>query len=597
MPPDSDDLLSSRQPDADPDHDGLELGLSHHRAGRLSEAETIYRQILDDNPAHPHALHYLGLICLQKGHPERATVLIDQAIRLCPGQAVFVSNRGVVTAALGQRDEAAVFYREALALAPDYADAHNNLGNVLDEQQQFEAALRHYRRALELNPEFGDALFNQARLLERMGLVSEAIACYRRAFERTPADAGVAMRLGNLLKQTCQHAEAAACFERAVVLAPDDINARFNLAYTYDAQNRFVEARAMYESALALRSDAHVHTNLAFTLMSLSLYDEAEEHYREAIRLKPTLSEAHHQLGMLRLRQGDFHEGWRLYEHRTMTTTGPHHYLPLAFPEWRGEPLQGKRILLAREQGVGDQIQFIRYAAVLQQMGAIVDAWVHEELVDLCRGATGVTCVLGEPPTQGYDYWCRLMSVPSRLPAEAPIPAGAPYLFPDPLKRDEWRTRLRGRSGSRRKIGLVWSGNPQHRLDAFRSLSLSTLAPLAELPGLAWYAIQKGATQAQLSGLAHRWPVQALGDALLDYSDTAALMDSLDLVITVDTSVAHLAGALGKPVWVLLAANSDWRWMRERSDSPWYPSARLFRQTILGEWGDVVDALKSALEL
>jgi hypothetical protein len=202
---------------------------------------------------------------------------------------------------------------------------------------------------------------------------------------------------------------------------------------------------------------------------------------------------------------------------------------------------------------------------------------------------------LGQPPSAGYDYWCRLMSVPAVLPASTPIPTTVPYLFADRARASDWSARLQAIAGGTRKIGLVWAGNPAHHFDAFRSVPLRTLAPLGELPGISWCALQKGPAQNEIASASPDWPIHSLGDELHDFAASAALIDALDLVITVDTSIAHLAGALGKPVWILLAAQPDWRWMLHRTDSVWYPTARLFRQETLGEWGDVVTRLRQAL--
>ncbi|MFL9998000.1 tetratricopeptide repeat protein [Paraburkholderia sediminicola] len=572
----------------------LNEGLMHHRAGRLGEAEAAYLQLLDTDPLNAHALHYLGVLSLQRGELASAADLIDQAIRLMPKEAVFLGNRGLTAARLSDPVTAAAFYRKALALAPNFANAHNNLGNALLVLRQFDEAESHYRKALELEPRFTDALLNLGRLLETVSRREEAITCYRHAARLVPDDVRPVIKAGTLLNHARRYAEAAVCFEQAVVREPKHLYALFQLAYAYESQHRFDDALTLYRRALALSPDSAVlHNNIGCALVGLARYDEADESFRQAIRLDPALSESHDQLGMSFLRRGDFLQGWDLFEHRKTTAAGLRNYRRPAFAEWQGEPLAGKRLLLVREQGVGDQIQFIRFAPVLEQLGATIDAWVAPELAELCRCMPGINQVLTEAPVQEYDYWCHVMSVPSRLRI-SPIPC-APYMFADRTRADIWRASTNRLAGDARKVGLVWAGNPDHYYDAFRSLRLSALEPLAEVPGNAWFAIQKGPAQAELAGVAQHWPIHVSADELQDFADTAALIENLDLVITVDTSVAHLAGALGKPVWVLLAAQPDFRWMMSRSDSLWYRSARLFRQTTLGEWTDVVAEVGAAL--
>jgi tetratricopeptide (TPR) repeat protein len=338
-----------------------------------------------------------------------------------------------------------------------------------------------------------------------------------------------------------------------------------------------------------------LHNNVAFTLTCMSRYDEADAHLRRAIELMPDLSNAYKLLGMSLLRRGHFREGWSCYEHRKTTPSGRREYPTFSMPEWRGEPLSGKRIVLTREQGAGDQLHFIRYADALHDLGASVDVWTTSELAPLFARMRGVNEVLTESLQEGgYDYYCPMMSVPAWLADDA-IPNEVPYLSADAAQVALWRARLDAAAGTDRKVGLVWAGNPQHYLDVYRSARLAALEPLASVEGIAWFALQKGAAEAQLDGCAHRWPICALGQSLDSFDATAAVIESLDLVITVDTSVAHLAGALGKPVWVMLPKQADWRWMISGDTSPWYPTARLFRQQVLGDWKPVIEAVRDAL--
>jgi tetratricopeptide (TPR) repeat protein len=572
----------------------LNQSFALHQRGRLEEAEAGYRQ-LRAVVVFPLASYYLGLLCLQRANAIEAAKHFDAALAVSPDNAAWLNDRGIAAVAMHDHAGAADFYRRALTIAPDFALAHCNLGNALRHAGQYDEAIDHYGRALDLEPGLIEAALHRGAAFEVLARNDDAIACFLHAATIADADVRPFIRLGNLLNGARRHHEAAAYFERAVRIKPRNVDSLFGLAYAYDAQRQFGQAIDFYRQAVALQPDsADLHNNLAYSLTCIARYDEADAHFTRAIELKPTLSEAHQQLAMSALRRGNFKDGWRGYEHRKTTASGLRSYQPLAFREWRGEPVAGKRFLLAREQGAGDQLQFVRYAAVLRALGATVDVWTTPELAGLFSRATGVTRVLTDAPQDGYDFWCRVMSVPNYLD-DASIPASTPYLFADSDAAHAWRLRLSSIAGAKKKVGLVWAGNPQHHLDALRSVTLATLKPFATVPDVEWFAIQKGDAQRQLADVAGRWPINALGPQLETFDITAAALDALDLVVTVDTSVAHLAGAMGKPVWVLLAAQSDWRWMLSRPDSLWYPGARLFRQTVLGDWTDVVASVRAAL--
>ncbi|PVX97959.1 tetratricopeptide repeat protein [Paraburkholderia unamae] len=579
----------------------VDAGLAYHRAGRIDDASDLYESALDAQPDHPGALHYLGVIALGRDDLAQAAALIDRALTQAPDNAEYQANRGVVAARQGDHTGAAAWQRKALAIAPDFANAHNNLGNALMELGDRADAAQHYRRARALEPNSAHFAFNLGRALEAAGQKADALEEFRAAAALDPRDPNTLIHMGRLLRGMEKHAEAAACFEPVIARDPDNVLALFELGYAYDAMHRYEEAIPLYRRAIELKPDgAGVINNLAFALTALARYDEAEVEYRRALELNPGLPESGFQLGMLMLRREDYADGWPLFENRKITTIGKPNYPKRPGAEWQGEPLAGKRFLICREQGVGDQIQFVRYAGLLAQMGAQVDAWVAPELATLAATVPGVARVLDAAPsdeafTSEYDYRCDVMSLPLKFPGR-PIHAATPYMRADPVQAVAWRARVNALSGAaRRRIGLVWAGNPRHHFDAFRSVPLESLLPLAELTGNAWFAIQKGQGAAQLARVAGRWPMDALGDDLHDFAATAALIAALDLVITVDTSVAHLAGALGKPVWVLLAAQPDWRWGKDRVDSVWYPSARVFRQSTLGDWSGVVAQVQAAL--
>nr|WP_103702215.1 tetratricopeptide repeat protein [Paraburkholderia eburnea] len=579
----------------------VEAGLAEHREGRTDAAHALYQRALACDPGCAAALHYLGVLAMGRDDLAGAASLMDRALALAPRDAECLSNRGVAAARLNDQSGAAVFQRKAIEQAPGFANAHNNLGNALMELADLAGAQHHYRQARALDPQSAHFAFNLGRALEKANRPDEAIAQYREARALGADDTPTLMSLGRLLRAAKEPAQAAVCFERVVAREPDNASAHFELGYVYDAMHRYEEAIPLYQRAAQLQPyAAGAVNNLAFAYTALARYDEAEVHYRRALELNPGLPESQFQLGMLLLRREAYAEGWPLFENRKTTSVGRPNYRKLPCAEWQGEPLAGKRLLIAREQGVGDQIQFVRYAGLAAAMGARVDAWVAPELASLAATVPGVARVLDAAPSDeviaaNYDYWCDVMSLPRKFPGR-PIYAATPYMHADAAQAGAWRERVATLSpGAHRRIGLVWAGNPRHHFDAFRSVPLTTLLPLAALEGNSWFAIQKGPGATQLADVAGRWPLHAIGDELHDFASTAALIENLDLVITVDTSVAHLAGALGKPVWVLLAAQPDWRWGMGREDSVWYPSARVFRQTTLGDWSGVLAALQQAL--
>lgn len=568
-----------------------------HSAGQLDRAEQAYRAILDVQPDDANTFYMLGVLYLQRTDVERAIECFDTSLALRPEDADCLNDRGIAALSRGDNEGAADFFQRAVECAPQDALARCNLGKALRRLSKPEDALSSFQRALALDHNLFEAALGSGDVLEVLSRPHDAVAAYEYAARYAPDDLRVLLGLGLTLNAVRRHAEAQACFERALQKEPENVHALFGIAFATDGQLKFEDALVRYQRALeALPDSPTLHNNIAFTLTCMSRYDEADRHLRRAIELTPDLSNAYKLLGMSELRRGNFRKGWEYYEHRKTTPSGLRDYPKLDRPQWRGEPVEGKRFLLTREQGSGDQLQFVRYANVLHDLGATVDVWTSKELAPLFARMRGVNEVLTEfRPGSAYDYYCPMMSVPAWLHDDT-IPNTVPYLSADETQVAAWRARLEQAAGSSKKIGLVWAGNPDHYLDVYRSARLAALEPLASIDGLAWFALQKGPEETQLDGVAHRWPICALGQLLDSFHSTAAVIQSLDLVITVDTSVAHLAGALGKPVWVMLPKQADWRWMMSGETTPWYPGARLFRQEVLGDWSPVVEALRSALE-
>ncbi|MFM0235493.1 tetratricopeptide repeat protein [Paraburkholderia sediminicola] len=573
----------------------IEAALEAHQAGRLDAAEPFYREALALAPTHAKTLHYFGVLQHQRGDHGFAAELMSEALKLDRTDAACWSNRGLVAAALGHREEAMICYDQALQLQPDFADARNNFGVALQAQGSFEVAIEQYRLALAVNPSLVDAHLNLGTALNKLGHYDEALACYQNALAFDPQSAETHFNMGNAYNAQGDHAAAIASFERALALRGDYAEAHINLGSLIGKLGDYAGAESQYRRAVALKPNPTNLVCLGGSLGAQGRLDEEEGFYRHALALDPNYADAHQNLAWLLLKRGDYKQGWAEFAKRWRKSD----YEAVAVPgvaEWHGEPLDGRRLLLVGEQGFGDHFQFLRFARVLEKLGATVDLCVREPLLPLVERIPGVHHAFSGSPHGQYDFWVPLMSVPSCVGTElSTIPADVPYMFADKAKVKTWRKRADAAGKAKRKVGLVWSGSPTFGNDRYRSMALAALSPLSELDDVAWYALQKGAAHDQLADAPEAFRTHDFTADLKSFDDTAALIMNLDLVIAVDTGVAHLAAALGKPVWVLLPANSDWRWLEERSDSPWYPAMKLFRQTRLGDWAPVVERVSEEL--
>ncbi|RQH05993.1 tetratricopeptide repeat protein [Paraburkholderia dinghuensis] len=604
--------------------------LDAHRAGRLDEAQAIYRDILALDPAHTDALHYYGVARHQLGDHEGALALMDSALQLASDNAILWSNRGLAVRALGRTSYAIRCLREALRLEPGFADAHNNLGITLQETGADEEALDHYRMALTLDPAFVNARVNAGIALVKLGRPDEALAHYREALAQAPHDTDVHFNLGNAYLARGDYDAAIERLRVVVGQRPAHADAWANLGTALGRAGDYRGAEACYREAVALKPNAANLVSLGASLGAQGRNDEEAPYYRRALELDPEQADARQNLVWLMLKRGEYREGWAEYAKRwracdysSFDIEGLH--------EWRGEPLDGKRVLLIHEQGFGDQIQFVRYATMLHARGATVDVCSTPPVLRLAQSVRGVRRAWTGEPEGDYDFWVYMMSMPSCVGTELDtIPAEVPYLFARPADIEAWRPRVQAamfdglsraaasvsrhateaarrtsptRAGTKprkpaghRNVGLVWAGNPGFYNDHNRSVALADLRPVLESERITWFSLQKGdAARAQIASLGGEIVIHDFSTDLHDFADTAALIMNLDLVIAVDTAVAHLAGALGKPVWILVPVNGEWRWLEKRADSPWYPTARLFRQHALGDWRGAIESLRDAL--
>ena len=584
----------------------LEIGLRHHQSGRLAEAKASYSQALTLEPGHAEALHLLGLIAHQVGQNDVSVETIIKAIRRAPKVALYRCSLANALKALGRLDEASRAYAQAIQLEPDFAEAHYNLAIVLRAMGRIDDAIRACETAVVLKPELAEAHDILGAMLLARGRRDEACAAFRRAIRAKPDAAEIHANLGIALQEAGRPDEALAAYDTAIRINPDYAEAHTNRGNVCKALGRLDDAASAHRMAIWIKPDcAEARFNLGNTLKALGRSDEAIDAYEEAIHVRPDFAEARFNHSMELLLAGDFDRGWAEYEWRLDEAC--QHLAPRTFsrPRWRGENLRGRRILLHAEQGLGDTIQFCRYASLVAARGGCVTLEVPKLLVGLLSGLAGVTQLIAAGSAlPAFDVHCPLMSLPlvfgTRL---ATIPAPIPYLTAKPDRVVRWRNRL-GPS-TRLRVGLVWSGGLRPDQPELREVNERRNIPLRMLgrlnhPGIDFVSLQKG-EPAESEGLALKdiiWPAGNFYNAapqIGDFEDTAALIETLDLVISVDTSTAHLAAAMGKPVWLLNRFDSCWRWLEHRDDSPWYPTLRLFRQTAAGDWPGVMERVAGAL--
>jgi len=591
----------------------LDQAVAYHRAGQLDQAERLYQQILQADPQHADALHLLGVVSSQSGKYAAAIDYITRAIGVNPRVAAFHSNLGIAYRELKRLDDAVACWRRALDLDPNFADAYSNLGCTLKDQGKLEEAGACCQRAIQCQPNHAMGHNNLGNVLLEMGNVEEAVACYQRALQLRPRYAEAHNNLGNALAKQDRLSEAMACYRRALEIQPNSASAHNNLGRALKDQGELEEAEAWFRRALELKpGSAESHNNLGNTLRELGRFDEALACFGRALGLEPNYANAHMNRSLVWLQTGDFERGWPEYEWRLRTKEWA--LRPFAQPQWDGSSLAGKSILLHAEQGLGDTIQFVRYASLLRDRGATVILECQRPLVRLLAGCPGVDQLIAQGdslPT--FDTHAPLMSLPGTLGTHLEnLPANIPYLQAAPELVEAWQDRLvrldglidagaaNDRcSGDLYKIGIAWRGNPKFPGDRSRSIPLECFAALADVPGVCLISLQKGSGSDELAAVRDRFRVvdlaSDLDEAAGPFMDTAAVMMSLDLVVTCDSAPAHLAGALGVPVWLALSHVPDWRWLLDRPDSPWYPTARLFRQKTRGDWEGAFQEIQSAL--
>lgn len=506
--------------------EALTTALQHHQAGQFAEAQRLYQVVLQQQPNHPNALYFLGLLAHQTGQLPTAIELYQAAIAAQPDYAEAHVNLGAALQQQGRTEAAIGHYQAALRANPNNANAHINLGVTLQQQGRLEAAIGRFQKAIQLNPNLVEAYSNLGHVLKEMGELEQAITQYQTALQRQPNDPDIYRDLGDVLQDVGRFDEAIGLYDRALALNPNHVTVRGS------------RIRALLIS-------------------------------------------------------GNLQQGFAEYDPWRLGLSSQARSFPQ--PAWQGEALEGKSILLYPEAGagLGDTLQFVRYAPLVAERGGRVIIECQEPLLRLLRRVEGIEKVVvtgGALPT--FDVQASLLSLPHILGTTLEtIPNAIPYLAAS--KRPSFHIPVP--ENTHLKVGLVWGGNPEHLQDRDRSCPLQEFQAFLQLPGIAFYSLQKGAHRSELTNLSEGSIVD-LSDRLGDFADTATAIAQLDQVITVDTAVAHLAGAMGKSVWILLAFAPDWRWLMNRTDSPWYPTARLFRQPRRQDWASVCNQVATALQ-
>lgn len=551
-------------------NDQLAKAVALHRDGRLDEAAALYRTILDGVPRHADARHLLGLIRHQQGDHAGALADIDAAIALAENVPMYHANRSRVLTALDRHPDALGAAERAVALEPDNAETLSDLAGALLRLDRALEALTAAERAVQLAPALDAARRNLALarfevgfLAQEAGDLDAADALYRGALELDPERIEALVNLGNVFRLRYRVADAALCYEAALAKGCALPEVFGNLGVIRQEMGDTAAAISCYDRALAAEPDnPEIRRNRAQALLKI----------------------------------GRFAEGWREFEWRWQTAHFSHFRRDWVKPRWTGELLRGETVLVHAEQGFGDSLQFARYLPMAAERGAKVIVECPQPLMSLLTNVRGVTEVFEYgAATPEHDYQIPMMSLPGALATElSNIPADVPYLIPTDAARAKWRKKIA--SGDGRRVGLVWKGSANHQRNDWRSPGLAAFLPLIELEGITWFSLQKDDEAADLAGMGLAGRITALGADLEDFSDTAAAIECLDLVISPDTAVAHLAGALARPVWLILPFASEWRWLEQRSDSPWYPTMRLFRQAAYGDWASAVQAMAMVLK-
>jgi len=574
-----------------------DLGETSWLLGKQSEAVQSYHDAISLDPNDLDTTQRLAQILHEKGELDEAGRLYQRVVEKHPDAVEAHYNLGRIRRRCGHIDAAVECYRSAASLRPASPDIHFNLAAVLYDSGQFVESARSYQKVISLQPGDAEAHYSLGVVLQELGDFNSATDSYLRALALKPAFPNALSNLGSTYMELGDLESAEDYLRQCIAIAPQNVNAHCNLGNVLQKKGETLSAIESFRNALTL-DPRHVSTlcNFGFVLDFLGEIDGAAQCYQLALAIEPGYDLARFSISTHLLASGDLASGWREYEARWGTREFRAAKRNFTQPQWHGEAIRGSRIFIYSEQGFGDTLQFVRFVLMVANLGAEVVFEVQPSLFRLLSNLHPSVRVLSAGTALddvAFDWQCPLLSLPLALSIElSNIPTTIPYLRPEPSETRHWNARL---AADGLRIGLVWSGNPKHTRDSQRSISLDRLLPLIGSHRATFYCLQKGPAAQQCASISVALQMVNLDEHIRDFADTAAIVANLDLLISVDTAVAHLAAAMGKPVWILLHNAPDWRWLRNRTDSPWYPTVRLFRQSKAGDWDGVLRQVQHEL--
>jgi tetratricopeptide (TPR) repeat protein len=569
-----------------------------HQAKQWRQAAECYQQVLTTDPQHANSLHLLGLVYAEQQQLTKALELVGKALSIAPYNPIFYCNRAQIYRRLNQPEQAIQDYQQALLFAPRRAETYTALAETYLAINRSQEAILQYLYACYLNPQQPVSTHHHlGNAFLARGHLDAAVLAYEKALTLNPQSVETLSNLGVIYAELHQLDRAVAYHRQAININPHYADGYINLGLALSQQNAFAEAEEAYQQALKLnpQQQSVIQCNRGLNYQAQGEWQNAQDCFTQSLNVDSNNAKARFNLATLALLQGDLAQGWAEYEARFNLNNPNHPVLKTTQPNWQGEDLQGKTLLVYCEQGLGDTLQFIRYLPLLKQRGARLLLQTQPALISFLATQTQLgieQCFAMGQTLPAYDYYVPLMSLPQRFQTQVDnIPAANGYLQV-PVQHS---LALPAANASLR-VGLVWAGNPQHKNNHRRSISLKSLIPLLDNPFVQFYSLQYGSPQTEIQQAGMQNKIIDLSPQLKSWIETAQLINQLDLIITVDTAIAHLSGALNKPTWLLLPFIPDFRWLLDRTDTPWYNVLRLFRQTQRDDWESVIHTIKQALQ-
>ncbi len=576
----------------------LQQGLQLHQSGQLEAAANLYQQILSAHPQHFDALHLMGVVALQNKQHEKSQTLFESAIQINPRHFHALNNYGNLLLEIGKMDESLAAFEKAIQINPQFFQAHFNRGNTLLELGRYHEAIESYQHCLKIDPQQPQIYYNLGNAQKELKEFDQAIQSYQNALRIHPNYKESFNNCGVAHKELKQYPEAEACYIKALAIDPQFAAAYCNQGILQTTTGQYQKAITSFDAAIQIQpAYAEAYNNRGTAFQELMQLDQALLNYQKAIDLSPNYADAHYNKAYVLLQQKKFAEGLAEHEWRKELPTYLKYRPLIQKPLWQADvSLEGKTILVFCEQGLGDTTQFSRFVEPLSKLAAKVIFAVPKPLLSLLAPPNERVTIVDEKqlPTD-FDYYCPLLSLPHCLRVDVEgISSAKPSLTLDGNKVDQWQAHLGPKKQSLR-VGITWSGNPDFKKDHLRSFLLKDFLKCLPEQGIEYLSLQQ-VIRPRDQDLANQCTnIQFVQKEIKDFSDTAALIQCVDLVVTSCTSIAHLAGSLGKPCWVIIPFAPDWKWFTDSASSPWYPSVKLFRQTKPGDWDSALSAVRHDL--